>query len=293
MFETTVVDGVCRFERPGTTWLSTGPVGGRFRADAAYNCTVPDPWEPTAIDAYVADRLARAGFDDEPGPTLLTGVDQAHARGARCGPVTAVATAGVTNPASLPPVPTGGSLPTVEPLEASASGTGGDGAGSGVDGAGETATDTADETATDATDDTATDATDDTVTDATDETETEYRPGTVNVLVGTTRALDSGALANLVAVTAEAKAATVLAATGFTGTTTDAVIVGCDPTGPEARFTGSATPVGAATRACVRESVTAALGAWVADGGSVPDSVESASYGISTDVRADVFSPGE
>ena len=260
-FETTIDDGICRFARPGTRWLATGPVGGRFDADAAYNLTVPDPWEPTVIDAYVEGRLVEAGFEPA-GPALLTGVDQRHARGARCGPVTAVATAGVSNPAALPMDPAGGSLPTLEPLGGAADG----GGGTGID-----------------PDDASSPGPDDAT----------HRPGTVNVLVGTTRALDPGALANLATVVAEAKAATVLATTGFTGTTTDAVIVGCDPSGPVESFSGSATPVGAATRAGVREAVRAALDAWIDDGGAVPDSVESADYGVSTDVRATVFTPAE
>lgn len=121
--------------------------------------------------------------------------------------------------------------------------------------------------------------------------------GTVNLLVGTTRALDPGALANLLTVAAEAKAATLLELTGFPGTTTDAVVVGHDPAGPDASFTGSATPVGAATRAGVREAVTASLRSWATDGGNcdsdakLPDSVADADYGVSTDVRATVAEP--
>lgn len=114
--------------------------------------------------------------------------------------------------------------------------------------------------------------------------------GTVNLVVGTTRALDDAALANLVAVAAEAKAATLLAATGFPGTTTDAVVVACDPDGERAAFSGSATAVGAAARACVRDAVRASLDARYDDEGP-PASLEEAEHGVVTDARADVFDP--
>ena len=114
--------------------------------------------------------------------------------------------------------------------------------------------------------------------------------GTVNVVVGTTRALDDAGLANLLAVAVEAKTATLLAATGFPGTTTDAVVAGCDPDGDPARFTGSATPVGAAARACVREAVRASLASRY-EHRDLPLSVADAEYGIVTDRRAEVFSP--
>lgn len=238
-FETIVRDGVLAFRRPATEWLSSGWNGGRRWADAAYNVSVPDPWEPPSLDAYVGDRLETAGFERDLGdssrPTLLTGVDLAHARGARCGSVTVVATAGITNPAALPMDPGDGSLPPDD----------------------------------------------------------DHHAGTVNLLIGTTRALASGALANLLTVAAEAKAATLVAETGFPGTTTDAIVVGHDPDGPATTFSGSATPVGAATRACVREAVRASLDSWVTDSGTIPDTVDSASYGMSTDVRADVFRPDE
>jgi len=55
------------------------------------------------------------------------------------------------------------------------------------------------------------------------------------------------------------------------GTTSDAVVVASDPDGDPATFSGSATRVGAATRACVREAVDAALDAryGTADGDDV------------------------
>lgn len=228
-FRTTVVDGVLRFARPGMRWLSTGSVAGRHDADAAYNVTVPVGFDRTDPAHYVTERLADAGF--EPGPALLTGVDQRHARGARSGPVTAVATAGLSNPASLPMDPAADEQP---PHTAG------------------------------------------------------HRPGTVNLLVGTTRALDAGVLASLLATVVEARTATLLAQTGFTGTTSDAVVVGSDPEGVGARFAGSATDLGAATRACVREAVTASLAARY-DDEAPPASVQAAEHGVSTDRVATVF----
>ncbi|WP_435065127.1 adenosylcobinamide amidohydrolase [Halobaculum sp. EA56] len=116
--------------------------------------------------------------------------------------------------------------------------------------------------------------------------------GTVNVLVATTRSLADGALANLVAVAAEAKAATLLSATGFPGTTTDAVVAGCAPDGEPAAFSGSATPVGSAARACVRDAVRASLNArYGAGDATVPDSVADAEYGVVTDRETEVFAP--
>ena len=240
-------DGVLQVNRPDTEWLSTGWNGGRCTADCTYNVSVPEDWERTDLGAYVDDRLERAGFEptaaDATGPALLTGVDIDDARGARRGPVTAYATAGISNPAALP----------MEP-----------------------------EVSIDA---------DGSVADA-DTSGLEPGRGTVNVIVGTTRELAPGALANLIAVAAEAKAATLLAETGFPGTTTDAVVVGHDPAGPPADFSGSGTEVGAATRACVRDAVRASLRAHYADTEmTVPASVDDATYGVSTDARAEVFHP--
>jgi len=240
-FEATRADGVLQVRRPGTEWLSTGWNGGRREGPVAYNVSVPEGWECGSIEEYVLRRLERAGFD-EPGPVLLTGVDMVHARGARCGPVTACATAGVSNPARLPMEPPGGELPDGR-LEA-------------------------------------------------DREDGGHPVGTVNLLVGTTRALEAGALANLVAVAAEAKATTLLAETGFPGTTSDAIVVGHDPDGSREEFSGSVTPVGAATRACVREALRAALTSrYEGTDATVPADLEAATYGVSTDVRAGVFRP--
>jgi adenosylcobinamide hydrolase len=238
MFETTVREGVLRAHREDARWLSTGWDGGAWRGDAAYNVSVPEEFDRTDLDAYLAERRESAGFAD-PGPCLLTGVELQHARGARCGPVSAVATAGVSNPAALP----------MEPNR-----------------------------------------------DAGDEADTgttESTVGTVNVLVGTERSLAEGALANLLAVAVEAKTATLLAETGFPGTTSDAIIAACDPAGEETTFSGSATEVGACARACVRAAVRASLESRYGEAtdATVPESVADAEYGVVTDRRADVFTP--
>ncbi|MFB6142894.1 MAG: adenosylcobinamide amidohydrolase [Halorientalis sp.] len=117
--------------------------------------------------------------------------------------------------------------------------------------------------------------------------ETGYRPGTVNLLVGTTRALDDGGLATLLATAVEARTATLKATTGFTGTTSDGVVVATDPTGDPAAFAGSATSVGAATRACVRAAVRASLDARYPDG-EYPRTVTEADHGVSTEREATV-----
>jgi adenosylcobinamide hydrolase len=236
VFETTVRAGVCRLRRPGTRWLSTGWDGGESTGPAAYNVTVPEGWPETDLAAYVASRRADAGFDD-PGPTLLTGVSQDHARRARLGPVEAIVTAGLSNPAALPV--TGRTEPT----------------------------------------------SDDPVTDDADGPR-DTHVGTANVVVGTTRDLAPGALPNLLTVAAEAKAATLLTVADVPGTTTDAVVAACDPDGSRARFSGSATPVGRATRACVRDALLASLRSRYAREG-IP-TVETAEYGVVTDVRATV-----
>lgn len=230
MFRTAVAEGVLQFHRPETRWLVTGHDGGYRTAGTAYNITVPEGFDRTALADYTTERRERAGFS-VPGPALLTGVEMTHARGARSGPVEVVATAGLSNPATLPMDPDGGS----------AHFEGGP-------------------------------------------------PGTVNLLVGTTRALDAGGLATLLSTAVEAKTATLLSETGFSGTTSDAVVVGSDPTGQPADFAGSATPVGAATRACVREAVRASLDSRYADR-AVPESVANAEYGVSTDCTAEVFVP--
>lgn len=116
------------------------------------------------------------------------------------------------------------------------------------------------------------------------------RPGTVNLLVGTTCALGDGTLATLLATAVEAKTATLQSLTGFTGTTSDAAAVGCVPDGDPADFAGSGTPVGSAVRACVRDAVRASLDSRYPDG-AFPASVGDAEYGVVTDRETEPFRP--
>lgn len=242
MFETCVAGGVCRLSAPGSRWLATGWDGGYHTGSSAVNVSVPTGFERTDLDAYVGERLAEAGFERD-GPVLLTGVDIEHARAARYGPVVAVATAGVSNPARLPERP-------------------GDAAG----------------------------ATANTGDEAASAGDGDPPIGTVNLLVGTTRALDDGRLATLLSTVVEAKTATLQARTGFTGTTTDAVAVGTTVEGDPAEFAGSGTTVGNAARVCVRDALVASLDARYAET-PIPDSVADADHGVVTAGTADVFRP--
>lgn len=81
----------------------------------------------------------------------------------------------------------------------------------------------------------------------------------------------------------------MLAAAEVPGTTSDAVVVGADPDGAPAAFAGSATVVGDAARACVREEVLASLESRY-DGGE-PPAPEEARYGLATDDPASTFEP--
>jgi adenosylcobinamide hydrolase len=234
MFETYRADGVCRLASEGARWLATGWDGGYRTADAAFNVSVPTGFERTDLDSYARERLGAAAFE-RAGPVLLTGVDLVHARGARAGSVSVVATVGLSNPASLP-------------IAADRS--------AGAE------------------------------TDCHDQPPT----GTVNLLVGTTRALTDGTLATLLATAVEAKSATLQSLTGFTGTTSDAVAVGCDPTGDPAEFAGSGTEVGSAVRACVRDTVAASLRTRYATQ-ELPTSVADAAHGVVTDRDTESFQP--
>jgi len=116
--------------------------------------------------------------------------------------------------------------------------------------------------------------------------------GTVNLLVGTDRRLDDAGLATLLGVAVEAKTATLLARTGFPGTTTDAVVVGSARDGESATFAGTATAVGDATRACVRDALLASLDArYDGTDDSIPESVADAEYGVVTDRETAVSRP--
>jgi len=114
--------------------------------------------------------------------------------------------------------------------------------------------------------------------------------GTVNLIVGTTRALEEAAHANLLSLVAETKAATLLAEADIPGTTTDAIVVGTDRSGTAARFTGSATPVGRAARACVREAIRASFRSRYADR-EPPSSFDEAEHGTVAREQAEVFIP--
>lgn len=269
-FGADVVDGVCRFRLPDgpTRFLSTGFDGGVRVADAAYNVTVPEGWDDAGrrdLREYVDGRVDAAGFADVANdgaadgdggaPALLTGVDQRHGRVARLDGATVLATAGVSNPAALP-IPDGEVDPAGTPEDDGRSDVGPDAA---------------------------------------------PPAGTVNLLVGADRPLAPGALANLVAVAAEAKAATLLATVGFPGTTSDAVVVGCpperDPDGHGSddeggTFSGSATAVGAAVRACVRDAVRGSLASrYGPELEGAPRSVAAAEHGVVTDRSATVSTP--
>ncbi|AOW80932.1 adenosylcobinamide hydrolase [Halodesulfurarchaeum formicicum] len=233
MFETTIRDGVLQANYPGARWLLTGWSGGYTNSDAVYNVSVPEGWERTDLDTYVEERRQAAGFETT-GPGLLTGVELQHAAGAARDGVRAVATVGLSNPASLPLHPDGS-----EPAGL-------------AEAAGE--------------------------------------PGTINLLVGTDRALEDGALATLLAAVVEAKTATVQAHTGFTGTTSDAVAVATDPTGDPSAFAGSATAVGDAARSAVRRAITDSLASRMAES-PPPETVEAAEAGIVTSQDADPFDP--
>ncbi len=229
MFEYDRTDDRLTLIRRGTRWLSNGVGDGYASAHAAHNLTVPEGFDRTDLATYAAERLGKTPT----GPTLLTRVRQTYARGARYGPIEAVATAGMSNPAMLP-------IPG-RSAEASS-----------VD------------------------------------SEEGFEPGTVNVFVGTTRSLPNGGLVGLLATAVEAKTATLLELAGCTGTTSDAVAVGCATGGELATFAGSGTKIGNATRVCVRDAVVAALEARY--GGS-PPSPEEATYGIETTGKGALFRP--
>jgi len=240
VFDPTVRDGVCRCLRDGARWLVTGWDGGYRDADAVYNVTVPDGFDRTDLAAFRDERLRAVGFEDL-GPALLTGVSMAHARCASAGPVTALATAGVSNPAALPMDP--------QTSESTAEGSAADGP-------------------------------------------QDWRPGTVNVVVGTERSLANGTLAELLATCVEAKAATLSDLVGVPGTTSDAIAVGCVPEGERAEFAGSATEVGSRARACVRDAIRASFSSRYAEA-EPPESVAGAEYGVVTDRKTDVWNPAD
>lgn len=238
MFEPTVRDGVCRCRRAGARWLVTGWDGGFRETDAVYNITVPDGFDRTDLAAFRDERRRAVGFE-EAGPALLTGVSMTHARCATDGPVTALATAGVSNPAALP-------------MDDDGDGPQGERSGTGP----------------------------------------EWRPGTVNVVVGADRSLAGGTLAELLATCVEAKASTLTDLVGVPGTTSDAMAVGCVPDRERAEFAGSATDVGSRARACVRDAVRASFASRYGES-APPESVADAEYGVVTEREPDVWQPAE
>jgi adenosylcobinamide hydrolase len=235
---------VLQVTRPETRWLSTGANGGFSAALAAYNISVPSGWGQKDLAAYAEQRRDGVGFGRE-GPSLLTGVSMDHARVARSGPATVVATAGVSNPAVF-----GDRSGSERSVAGQASKRGGP-------------------------------------TDSMDRSDGPV--GTVNLIACVERALPPGAQANLVAVVAEAKTAALLAETGFPGTTTDAVVVGTARDRPAATFSGSATEVGAATRAAVYDAVRASLHSRYPER-DYPE-FESAEHGVVTERATTVFAP--
>ncbi|MDZ5811157.1 adenosylcobinamide amidohydrolase [Halorubrum sp. AD140] len=256
MFEATVRDGVLRLRRPETRWLSTGWDGGRSRGPAAYNVTVPEGFERTDLGAYRDERLARAEFGSE------GDAGRADERDAPPTLFTGVAMEHARGARCGPAVAyatVGLSNPAMLPVDPAADGA-------------------------------VADAAPETGRRETTAEAPPRRPGTVNLIVGTTRRLEDGAAENLVAVAAEAKAATLLATAGVPGTTSDAVAVADDPDGEPAAFSGSATPVGAAARVCVRDAVRASLRSRYPDG-DLPGPAGDAEHGVVADERAEVFEP--
>jgi adenosylcobinamide hydrolase len=85
----------------------------------------------------------------------------------------------------------------------------------------------------------------------------------------------------LLATCVEAKAATLTHLAGVPGTTSDAIAVGVAGRGEEQAFAGSATPVGSAARACVRDAIRASFGSRYGDDEAAP-TVDSAEHGVVT-----------
>ncbi|MFC5134625.1 MULTISPECIES: adenosylcobinamide amidohydrolase [Haloferacaceae] len=276
-FSADVIDGVCRFRRTDgpTRFLSTGFDGGVRVADAAYNVTVPEGWDDAGrrdLREYVDGRVDAAGFADAESDGAPADTP-ALLTGVdqRHGRVARLDGATVLATAGV-------SNPAALPLPEEK-----------IDPAGTPEVDVRSDVDPDAT----------------------PPAGTVNLLVGADRPLAPGALANLVAVAAEAKAATLLATVGFPGTTSDAVVVGCPPErdsdgdgGGDGNghgcdnggrtFSGSATAIGAAIRACVRDAVRASLGSrYGPELEGAPQSVATAEYGVVTDRSATVSIPAE
>ncbi|EMA65306.1 adenosylcobinamide amidohydrolase [Halorubrum aidingense JCM 13560] len=249
MLEATVREGVLRLRRPETRWLSTGWNGGRSRGDAVYNVSVPEGFARTDLGAYRDERLASAGFGD--GKQRPTDAPPTLFTG-----VSMAHARGARYGPVVAYATAGLSNPAMLPMN--------------PDGGEQASVPEA------------------AVAGATDDGSSTTPPGTVNLIVATTRRLAPGAAENLVAVAAEAKAATLLQTAGVPGTTSDAIAVGDDPTGEPAAFSGSATPVGAAARVCVRDAVCASLRSRYPND-DLPGPAGDAEYGVVADDRAAVF----
>ncbi len=249
MFEIRRNDGVLQVRRSGTQWFSTGWNGGHVATSTAYSVTVPEGWNRSG-DAIESYVVER----------LEAAGFEPRREGSPVGPVllTGVEATNVRGARSGPVevlATAGLSNPAALPIEPE-EGPLSDTAGS---------------------------------DSYPEKTGNSNNTGTVNLLVGTSRKLGHAATGNLIAVAAEAKAATLLELVGVPGTTTDAVVIGSDPTGDPAAYTGSGTRVGGAARACVREAIKAALKARYGD--ADPPAPGEADHPVVTETRAEVFDP--
>jgi adenosylcobinamide hydrolase len=109
----------------------------------------------------------------------------------------------------------------------------------------------------------------------------EWNPGTVNLIITHEGKMENGTITELLATCVEAKAATLTHLAGVPGTTSDAIAVGVSGRGEEQAFAGSATPVGSAARACVRDAIRASFRSRYGDTEGAP-TVESAEHGVVT-----------
>jgi adenosylcobinamide amidohydrolase len=99
------------------------------------------------------------------------------------------------------------------------------------------------------------------------------RVGTINVLVRVSHALDDGALAEALALAAEAKTAAVLAARVpsrrsralATGTGTDCVVIAAPAAGTRERWVGKHTLLGSLVGGAVHEAVARGAARWIAE----------------------------
>ena len=89
-----------------------------------------------------------------------------------------------------------------------------------------------------------------------------YRPGTINILAVADLPLQDCGLANALITVTEAKAAALMdAGVSGTGTTSDAISVGCPP-GEGSKYCGTATDVGVAIARAARSAVAESVRKW-------------------------------